>query len=190
MRNAAAQYQKVSNAGRSGGRTPNAPRSTWSSANSNDCTPGPSRVRALGRNHTLWSILVQDLSLAENRMPEGIKTQLISLGLWSMRYSTLAMLKDLPVTPLAERQSQCGVRPCMAQQKQRRKRRCANAAPRSSVESSPLRMTRRFCGASTLRLRRRRQRRPQRPACRRRPPGDTLPAGFATEWCWSTRRWS
>ena len=67
-----------------------------------NCTPGPSRIRALGRNHTLWSILVQDLSLVENRMPEGIKTQLISLGLWSMRYSTLATLKDMPIGPLLE----------------------------------------------------------------------------------------
>lgn len=64
------------------------------------CTPGVTRVRALGRNHTLWSLLVQDLSLAENRLPEGIKAQLISLGLWAMRYSTLALLKDLPIEPL------------------------------------------------------------------------------------------
>jgi flagellar protein FlaF len=67
-----------------------------------NCTPGASRVRALGRNHTLWCILVQDLSLTENRMPEGLKRQLISLGLWSMRYSTLATLKDLPIAPLLE----------------------------------------------------------------------------------------
>lgn len=65
-------------------------------------TPGSTRVRALGRNHLLWSILVQDLSLAENRMPDGIKAQLISLGLWSMRYSTLALLKDIPLEPLIE----------------------------------------------------------------------------------------
>jgi flagellar protein FlaF len=59
-------------------------------------------VRALGRNHTLWSTLVQDLSLAENQLPDGIKAQLIGLGLWAMRYSTLALLKDLPVEPLME----------------------------------------------------------------------------------------
>jgi flagellar protein FlaF len=50
----------------------------------------------------LWSILVQDLSLAENRMPEGIKAELVRLGLWAMRYSTLALLKDLPLVPLIE----------------------------------------------------------------------------------------
>ena len=66
------------------------------------CTPGATRVMALGRNHMLWSILIQDLSLAENALPEGIKTQLVSLGLWAMRYSTLALLKDLPLEPLLE----------------------------------------------------------------------------------------
>ncbi len=64
------------------------------------CTPGQSRIRAVGRNHNLWSLLVKDLSLAENRLPEPIKAQLIGLGLWSMRYSTLALLRDLPVAPL------------------------------------------------------------------------------------------
>jgi flagellar protein FlaF len=67
-----------------------------------ECTPGPTRVRALGRNHTLWSTLIQDLSLAENRLPDGIKAQLISLGLWAMRYSTMALLKDLTIEPLIE----------------------------------------------------------------------------------------
>ena len=64
------------------------------------CTPGTSRTRAIGRNHTLWSVLVKDLSLADNGLPEGVKAQLIGLGLWSMRYSTLALLQDLPIDPL------------------------------------------------------------------------------------------
>ncbi len=59
-------------------------------------------MRALGRNHTLWSVLVRDLALEDNRMPDGIKGQLIELGLWSMRYSTLCILKDLSLTPLLE----------------------------------------------------------------------------------------
>jgi flagellar protein FlaF len=101
MRNAAAQYQKASNAGISGSESERA-AFNMVIRDLENCTPGPSRVRALGRNHTLWSILVQDLSLVENRMPEGLKTQLISLGLWSMRYSTLALLKDLELTPLLD----------------------------------------------------------------------------------------
>ncbi len=64
------------------------------------CTPGHARTRAIGRNHNLWSVLVKDLSLADNRLPEPVKAQLIGLGLWSMRYSTLALLRDLPVDPL------------------------------------------------------------------------------------------
>jgi len=61
---------------------------------------GPERIRALGRNHLLWSLLVKDMSLAENKLPAGLKEQLTSLGLWSMRYSTLAVLNNLPVEPL------------------------------------------------------------------------------------------
>ncbi len=66
------------------------------------CTEGPARVRALGRNHALWSILVKDLALAENLLPDALKTELIGLGLWSMRYSTLAMAKTLSADPLIE----------------------------------------------------------------------------------------
>ena len=65
-------------------------------------TPGTLRVRAVGRNHTLWSLLLKDLALAENRLPDSIKTGLINLGLWSMRYSTLALLKDLSLQPLID----------------------------------------------------------------------------------------
>jgi flagellar protein FlaF len=60
------------------------------------------RIRALGRNHDLWSILVKDLALEGNRLPEPLKTQLISLGLWAMRYSVLATLNKLSVEPLVE----------------------------------------------------------------------------------------
>jgi flagellar protein FlaF len=101
IHNAAAQYQRTSEAGLAG---INAERAAFALVNREleACTPGPSRVRALGRNHTLWAILVQDLSLAENRLPEGIKTELMGLGLWSMRYSTLALLKDLPLDPVID----------------------------------------------------------------------------------------
>lgn len=66
------------------------------------CDDGRSRVSALGRNHAMWSTLVRDLGLAENAMPGHLKTQLISLGLWSMRYSTKALLEPLPVQPLID----------------------------------------------------------------------------------------
>ena len=66
------------------------------------CTAGQTRTRAIGRNHQLWSILVKDLAMADNGLPEPVKAQLIGLGLWSMRYSTLALLRDLPIEPLID----------------------------------------------------------------------------------------
>ncbi len=62
--------------------------------------PGQSRVIALGNNHQLWSVLVKDIALDANDLPESLKTQLIALATWSMRYSTLAILHDLPLAPL------------------------------------------------------------------------------------------
>ncbi len=61
-----------------------------------------SRIRALGRNHDLWSTLVKDLALQANRLPDELKASLISLGLWAMRYSTCAILQDVPLAPLIE----------------------------------------------------------------------------------------
>jgi len=60
------------------------------------------RVRSLGRNHDLWSTLLKDLALQGNQLPTPLKDELIGLGAWSMRYSTLALLKDLPLQPLID----------------------------------------------------------------------------------------
>jgi flagellar protein FlaF len=65
-------------------------------------TAGPTRIQALGRNHELWSLLARDLALDSNRLPADLKANLISLALWSMRYSTMAILQDLPMAPLIE----------------------------------------------------------------------------------------
>ena len=62
----------------------------------------PARIRALGRNHDLWSLLLKDLALEGNRLPEAIRSNLVTLGLWAMRYSTLAILKNLSADPLIE----------------------------------------------------------------------------------------
>jgi flagellar protein FlaF len=63
-------------------------------------TDEPARIRAFGRNHDLWSMLVKDLGLETNGLPAPLKAQLVALGLWSMRYSTLAILQKLPAAPL------------------------------------------------------------------------------------------
>jgi flagellar protein FlaF len=48
----------------------------------------------------MWSTLVKALATDANKLPNGLKSQLIDLAAWSMRYSTLAILHDLPVAPL------------------------------------------------------------------------------------------
>ena len=101
IRNGAAQYLRTSSAALSARDTECAAfRSITHELETS--TSGAPRVRAVGRNHTLWSLLLKDLALAENGLPEGVKTGLINLGLWSMRYSTLALLKDLSLQPLID----------------------------------------------------------------------------------------
>lgn len=65
-----------------------------------DIKSEPDRLRALGRNHELWSILIKALASEANKLPESLKAQLIDLAAWAMRYSTLAMLHKLPIEPL------------------------------------------------------------------------------------------
>ncbi len=60
------------------------------------------RLTALGRNHELWSILIKALASDANRLPDTLKSQLIDIAAWSMRYSTLAILHNLPLAPLIE----------------------------------------------------------------------------------------
>jgi len=101
MRQAAAQYQRTSAASLAG-RPTECAAFNMVIRDLAACSPGPTRVAALGRNHTLWSVLVKDLSVADNALPEGLKANLMRLGFWSMRYSTLAMLRDLSLQPLID----------------------------------------------------------------------------------------
>ena len=71
-------------------------------ARMHNAADAPSRIAALHQNHQLWSALVRDLAGDANQLPAEIKQQLIALGLWSMRYGTLAAIQDLPLTPLIE----------------------------------------------------------------------------------------
>ena len=45
---------------------------------------------------------MKDIALEANLLPTDIKSNLITLGAWSMRYSTLAILQDLPIQPLID----------------------------------------------------------------------------------------
>jgi flagellar biosynthesis regulator FlaF len=65
-------------------------------------TDGIDRIKALNRNHELWSVLLRDIALSSNPLPEILKKDLTELGIFSMRYSTAAINGGLPVTPLVE----------------------------------------------------------------------------------------
>lgn len=49
------------------------------------------RIRALQRNHDMWLAFITDLAGDGNALPREVRAQLISLGLWSMRFSLDAM---------------------------------------------------------------------------------------------------
>lgn len=42
-------------------------------------------IEAIYMTRSLWSILVEDLASAENGLPEVLRAELISIGLWIMR---------------------------------------------------------------------------------------------------------
>lgn len=63
---------------------------------------GRARIEALNKNHTLWSMLVRDLSSDGNQLPETLKRSLVDLGFWSMSYSVAAMSRKIPLQPLID----------------------------------------------------------------------------------------
>ena len=58
------------------------------------------RIKALNRNHQLWSLLLKDIALSSNGLPPALKQEIVGLGLWVMGYSTLAIRRGLPIRPL------------------------------------------------------------------------------------------
>ncbi len=60
------------------------------------------RIKALHRNHKLWSLLVTDVGLTGNELPPILKKDLVSVGAWSMSYSIAAMSQDRPIQPLVD----------------------------------------------------------------------------------------
>ncbi|MBK8174612.1 MAG: flagellar biosynthesis regulator FlaF [Rhodospirillales bacterium] len=44
-------------------------------------------AQALYQNDLVWSSLVADLASDDNKLPEALRAQLISLGLWAQRYA-------------------------------------------------------------------------------------------------------
>jgi len=62
----------------------------------------PGRATALAKTAQLWSILIGDLTLPGNGLPDELKGRLISLGLWAQREAAARMMDDGPLAPLIE----------------------------------------------------------------------------------------
>lgn len=58
------------------------------------------RIRALHRNHALWSAILKDVGMVANALPDELKRQIAGLAAWAMSYSIRAMAEDMPLEPL------------------------------------------------------------------------------------------
>lgn len=62
----------------------------------------PARAAALQKTIQLWTILLTDLASDGNALPDRLKAQLISLGLWAQREAASRMMDDGSLAPLIE----------------------------------------------------------------------------------------
>lgn len=62
----------------------------------------PARAMALQKASQLWSILLGDLALDSNGLPDELKGRLISLGIWAQREASARMADDRPLSPLID----------------------------------------------------------------------------------------
>ncbi len=60
------------------------------------------RISALDWNRRLWGVLATDCANPDNRLPEPVRAQIISLSLWVNRHSSAVMRRDEGFQPLIE----------------------------------------------------------------------------------------
>lgn len=60
------------------------------------------RATALHKTCQLWSLLLADLALPSNTLPDGLKAKLISLGLWAQREASERLLDGGSVAALID----------------------------------------------------------------------------------------
>ena len=63
---------------------------------------GGKLAEALDWNRRMWRTLASDCMDDRNRLPEGVRAQIISLSLWITKYSKRVMREGAPVDPLIE----------------------------------------------------------------------------------------
>ena len=61
---------------------------------------GATLIEACHLNQQLWTTLLTDLALPQNTLPDQLKAQLISLGIWVHKYSPQVMGGKAAVDPL------------------------------------------------------------------------------------------
>lgn len=59
-------------------------------------------AEALDANRRLWNVLSADCSTAENKLPMGLRGQIISLALWVGRYSSEVLREGADLEPLID----------------------------------------------------------------------------------------
>jgi flagellar protein FlaF len=62
----------------------------------------PKAHETLYWNQRMWIALQTDLAAEENRLPDSLKAQLISLAYWVDKYTLKVMQKRAPLAPLIE----------------------------------------------------------------------------------------
>jgi len=60
------------------------------------------QVDILDWNRRIWSVLANACSDSENRLPDSLRAQIISLSLWVSRHTTAVILKEEGIEPLIE----------------------------------------------------------------------------------------
>jgi flagellar biosynthesis activator protein FlaF len=63
---------------------------------------GGKLAEVLDWNRRMWHTLASDCMDDRNRLPEGVRAQIISLSLWISKYSKRVIREGAPVDPLIE----------------------------------------------------------------------------------------
>ena len=62
----------------------------------------PARMAALDWNRRLWSTLASDCAKSDNRLPEAVRAQIISLSLWVGRHTSAVVRGEAGIDLLIE----------------------------------------------------------------------------------------
>ena len=63
---------------------------------------GGQLAEALDWNRRVWRTLASDCMDDRNRLPKGVRAQIVSLSLWIARYSKSVLREGAPVDPLID----------------------------------------------------------------------------------------